>query len=49
MEIIYAWENDKIIYVIDSGAPISIWVDYHATEVFKSIDDAIDRIGKSLL
>ena len=49
MEIIYAWENDKTIYVIDSGAPISIWVEYHATEIFESVDDAIDRIAKGLL
>jgi len=44
MEIIYAWERDKDIYIIDSGAPISIWVKYHSNVVVKSIDEAIEMI-----
>ena len=45
MEMIYAWERGKKIYVIDSGAPMSIWIKYHSDIIFPSADYAIDGIG----
>ena len=44
MEIIFAWNNNKTIYIIDSGAPMSLWVTYHSDAVVKSIDEAVEII-----
>lgn len=44
MEIMYAYMHNKIIIsVIDSN--ISPWLKYHSTFIYKSFDDAIERIN----
>ncbi len=45
MEILYAWERDKIVVtVIGVNDPLSPWVAYHSTVVKYSLDDAIQWI-----
>ena len=43
MEILFAWENLKPVYVVDvSGKPLSPWILYHADQVFKSLEEAVE-------
>ena len=41
MEVLYAWENGKKVYVITENGETSPWLLYHSHKVFKSIDEAI--------
>ena len=47
MEILYAWERGKKIYLICEDGEISPWLIYHSDKIFSSLNDAIDHI-KSL-
>lgn len=45
MEIIYAWERNKRVVVVDvSGKPLSAWVRYHAEAVFTELAPAIEYL-----
>ena len=45
MEVLYAWERGKVVVVVDvSGKPISPWMVYHSTEIFKDLERALDYI-----
>ena len=44
MEILYAWERGKKIYLICEDGEISPWLLYHATRIFKTQQDALDHI-----
>jgi len=45
MEVFYAWDNDKeIIIVYDSDKPVSPWLKYHSSHIFKSFHEAIKHI-----
>jgi nucleoside 2-deoxyribosyltransferase len=42
MEILYAWERNKRIVLVDkSDKPLSPWLIHHCKEVYKSLDEAI--------
>jgi nucleoside 2-deoxyribosyltransferase len=41
MEVLYAWENGKKVYVITENEETSPWLLYHSHKVFKSIGEAI--------
>jgi nucleoside 2-deoxyribosyltransferase len=42
MEILYAWERGKQVYVW--GGPQSYWVRYHATKVFLTLKETLDYL-----
>jgi len=44
MEILYAWERDKKVYLICEDGEVSPWLLYHATRIFKSQKDALEHI-----
>ena len=44
MEILYAWERDKKVYLICEDGEVSPWLLYHATKIFKSQLDALEYI-----
>jgi hypothetical protein len=44
MEVLYAWENGKKVYVITENGETSPWLLYHSHKVFKSIDEAIKHL-----
>lgn len=44
MEVIYAWENQRIVYSICSAEKPSPWLIYHSTKIFKTIEDLIDYL-----
>lgn len=41
MEILYAWGKKRILLIDRSGKPLSPWLLYHCTEIYKSLDEAI--------
>lgn len=46
MEILYAWERNKPVFVITSPeTKLSPWLVYHSTEVFHSLDEVINYIN----
>lgn len=46
MEVLYAWERRKPVAIIDkSGKPLSPWLQYHATYICSSVEDAVYRLG----
>lgn len=45
MEILYAWEHQKIIIlVVPKDIKLSPWLLYHATKIFNSFADAIEYL-----
>jgi nucleoside 2-deoxyribosyltransferase len=44
MEILYAWERHKAVYVIAKGN-ISPWLKYHSIAIFPALEDAVGMIG----
>ena len=46
MEVLYAWENGKKVYVITENRETSPWLLYHSHEVFKSVGDAIRYLNE---
>lgn len=45
MEILYAWERNKSVYVVTSPEnKLSPWLIYHSTNIFYSFDDAIQKL-----
>lgn len=50
MEILYAKERGRIVALIDtSTAPLSPWLVYHSTKIFKSIQEACEWLAPELL
>ena len=45
MEILYAWERGKKVYLICEDGEVSPWLLYHATKIFKSQSDALAYLG----
>lgn len=46
MEVLYANERGKPVVLVDrSERPLSPWLAYHASVVFKSLDDAIAHMS----
>lgn len=41
MEILYAWERKKEIYIISPSNENSPWLIYHSTKIFHSINEVI--------
>ena len=48
MEILYAWERKIPVYVIYPDGVVSPWVLYHATEVFPTLEKAVETILKAM-
>ncbi len=46
MEILYAWERDKKVYLICEDGEVSPWLLYHSTRIFKSQEDAFQHIRR---
>lgn len=46
MEILYAWERGKPIYVFTDLERVSPWLTYHSTEILPSLETAILKIGE---
>ena len=47
MEILYAWENKKIvIVVIPKDITVSPWLTYHSHKIFNSLNEAIDFLNE---
>lgn len=44
MEIIYAWERKKPVYVVYPDEEVSPWILYHASKVFQTLDEAMTFI-----
>ncbi len=45
MEILYAWERKKIIYIVNElDQDLSPWMIYHSTKVFKTLEEAFSHI-----
>jgi len=44
MEVLYAWERDKHIVIINPYGEISPWLIYHSHKICGSIDDAVAYI-----
>ena len=47
MEILYAWENGKKVFVINGLDKISPWIIYHSYAIFNNIDQAIDYFKRA--
>lgn len=45
MEILYAWERNKEVYIISSKNENSPWLIYHSTKIFQSVHEAIDFLS----
>lgn len=44
MEILYAWEHKKPVFLVNiSEKPLSPWLIYHSSEVFKNIKEACNH------
>lgn len=48
MEIIYAWEREKDVFVVSPG-PVSPWVSYHSQEIFQSLGEAMTSLVEKFL
>lgn len=49
MEVLYAWEHGKPVVVANvTGRPVSPWLQYHATTIVTSLDDAIAAVREWL-
>jgi len=49
MEILYAFIEERIsIAVVPEGKPVSPWVQYHVTDVYRTLEAALDRLGEIL-
>jgi hypothetical protein len=46
MEILYAWERGKKVFIINGLDNLSPWPDYHSHAIFNNIDEAIDFLHK---
>lgn len=47
MEILYAYERDKHIVLVDrSDKPLSPWLIHHCDVIVKSLDEAIARLAR---
>ena len=46
MEILFAWEQHKPVFLVTTQPKISPWLKYHSTLIFNSLDDAILHINK---
>ena len=51
MEILYAWEHEipVVIFYGDAKENLGYWVEYHATKVVKTMDQAIEYIAEYIL
>jgi len=49
MEILYAWERKKLVFIIFPHDNIHPWIKYHSTKIFKNVDDAIISIKEHYL
>jgi len=49
MEILYAWERKKPVFIIFPHDNIHPWIKYHSTKIFKNVDDAIISIKEHYL
>lgn len=47
MEILYAWERGKKIYIISEHDEISPWLLYHSHKIFTSITEAMEYLNKT--
>lgn len=48
MEIIYAYERRKPIYLVDAsegGKPLSPWLLFHATRIFRNLPEAVNFLN----
>lgn len=46
MELLYAWEREiPVIAVVPESAPVSPWVQYHATIVARSLEDGTRAVS----
>lgn len=45
MEILYAWERSKKIFIVTPETNLSPWMLYHSHKIFKSFDEIIDYIN----
>jgi nucleoside 2-deoxyribosyltransferase len=46
MEVLYAWENRKKVYVITENNEISPWLLYHSHGIFKSVGEAVRYLNE---
>lgn len=46
MEILYAWQNHKLVYVVSQSWQNSPWLIYHSHKMFSVLDDAFSEIKK---
>jgi nucleoside 2-deoxyribosyltransferase len=46
MEILFAWEQHKTVYIVTTQPKVSPWLTYHSTLIFTSLDDAILYINE---
>ena len=46
MEVQLAYNLGRKIYAVVSAQKVSPWLRYHTTEIFRNLNDAIDRINK---
>lgn len=46
MEVFYAWERGKTVIVYAPGdAPVSPWLRYHSTAIYRTAEEVADHIG----
>lgn len=48
MEILYAWQKNKIILIVSDKKNLSPWMIYHSTKIFYSLDEMIKYINKHM-
>jgi nucleoside 2-deoxyribosyltransferase len=44
MEILYAWERGKQVYIVCRDHQVNPWLLYHAERVFLSVDEAVSYL-----
>ena len=44
MEILYAWEQGKKVFIVSEDTQISPWLIYHSTKTFRALSEAVDFI-----
>jgi nucleoside 2-deoxyribosyltransferase len=45
MEIMYAHHLEKPVFVVTDWAKDHYWIQYHATQIFESLEDAVEYIA----
>ncbi|MHA2343507.1 MAG: nucleoside 2-deoxyribosyltransferase [Candidatus Hodarchaeales archaeon] len=46
MEILFAWEQHKPVFLVTTQPKISPWLKYHSSQIFESLDEAIEYINE---